>query len=441
MDNFAALKKQPHTILTIDHKLILQTKVASPNQDKKALSNIITIFFKFAYYHGLSPFMIKDDSSKPVHVTWWFPKMVWIMNLVPCMLFRTAESRLILDFATDWNPAEYFRVFHALLKVVFHMTLWYYLWYKSEAYLTIVRFIHNSKNLPVPKAKILVKLLPLLLGVLFTVIAVILGTNSVTTLFNCSDSIGSDEYFGKVFRMWAERGKYALFLINKSPACEHINVNTSLSLNDIAIGIFSGVGILFRQVSGFCEELLLPSGICVFWLCSKEFSTRLTIASSSNQDVTSNLWEPIMAWYSSLKELSVLIKNAYADLLLYRLILLIFDVPITFGIVDNIADQIRFLIMFLASAGSFIVAADAHKQIQTFESWVSKMVALDVPWLSSQRLAMLLHELQTNSVGISLNVGFTITYSLVANASGVLITYFIICVQYRNSPNNKLLSE
>lgn len=196
------------------------------------------------------------------------------------------------------------------------------------------------------------------------VIGVVLGTEKVGTSLDYF--FQSD--FGEIFHYFVNWGKFTLFLSDKWKLCPEAGDNNSLTVTDFVIGSLTAWGTFARKLSGFYEEMLLYTGICIFWLCAREFAQRLSHISVKGSHSVENrkiVWSTVVNWYSALRELSFLIREAYGSILFHRMLLMIFDLPITFGYMDGLISQLRFAIMFAFDSIKFIFAADACKQVDT----------------------------------------------------------------------------
>lgn len=63
-------------------------------------------------------------------------------------------------------------------------------------------------------------------------------------------------------------------------------------------------------------------------------------------------------------------------------------------------------------------------QIKRLELWIAQAVDHGSSGISFERLTVLLSELQFNTVGVTVSVGFTITYTFVANVRVLQLNIF-----------------
>lgn len=277
-----------------------------------------------------------------------------------------AESRDILyDFESDssWNPAAYFRIFHAIAKILFHGTLWFYFAFRSDRYLKIVNYLITCENLPVPKTGVKFwKVFGPCVCILFVGLGTFLGSTHVGRFVDCGRVNGTPwNNISIIFGYCLKWGRFVLFLDNDRVHCDigNVQVNSAFHFYNILISIFTLITTFFRHLSGFYEELHLFLGVIVFWICAREFAKRLENLMPSDSN-----WDISLTWYSSMKELSLLVKMAYGNILVYRLALMVFDVPISFNFRSNETTLCRFFVFLLINALSYILAADSSKQVK-----------------------------------------------------------------------------
>ncbi|CAL8126878.1 unnamed protein product [Orchesella dallaii] len=95
-------------------------------------------------------------------------------------------------------------------------------------------------------------------------------------------------------------------------------------------------------------------------------------------------------------------------------------------------DQISVILYFISAATFYAFGADVSDQVKTVENWISKATLENdrLNCIPTEQTQVILHEIQERRIGIHCGK-ITLTYSMVANIMGVVMTYFIICVQFR----------
>ncbi|CAL8126862.1 unnamed protein product [Orchesella dallaii] len=249
-------------------------------------------------------------------------------------------------------------------------------------------------------------------------------------------------------RCLALEGRYNFFTGPESNCNETMLYSLeNISTGDHIMAGFTAFGQLFKFITSFYWELLILFGVLSLWLPAAAFAEGFKDENDDDDEdedernseekilEAAAQWPCIEEQYLCLKNLSDLINNAFGAMVFSYTFSSIFYYSINldaFLLTSDILKRIRLVVLYLGAVILYILAADVCRQVGYLETWLSEYAddesKSNVPF---HRLTVILNELSTNTIGISGWNVFTVTYSVVANMTSVLITYFIICVQFR----------
>ncbi|CAL8089282.1 unnamed protein product [Orchesella dallaii] len=396
--------------------------------------SIIITFFKFAYKLCFSPFQIIQTSDDHFITKQWLPQqLICIAGMVSSVFFRTIEVRAEFQKGdTSWSPVLYFKLFHRLLNLVFNITIWITVWRKRQMFLDMVEFIQiKIKCASFDKLqRRIAKVMALLCA--FTTSAVIISFIFGTDIFPASQ--WNPTFLYKCF---AQHIKSLSFCIERRDCNETIisEIN-DLSTIETIMTITYTFSHFFRKVMGLCEELLILIGPLTLWVVVKDFIKNV-LRDKNYDDVICNeeSWSYVSAKYNDLKTFTDLVNRTFGPLLLSYTLVALFYFSIyldEFVTADDILVKIKFLIYYVLIISTFTISAEIVREIGKLGPWISNNLNKSLADMSQKELTVVLYELSSNRIGMSACGLFTVTYSVVAQMTGVVVTYFIITVQYRN---------
>lgn len=142
----------------------------------KSHSDIPVIFFKLSYYSALCPFKftknedgiyfverqifqkVKSKTTKTFQanckVFGISVQLLCLFVAVSSLFHRFTETRMIWPRGQELNPLVYFTLFFNIANMSMNIMVWYRLWFNSDKFLNLVRFLHSKESVPDTKLRV-----------------------------------------------------------------------------------------------------------------------------------------------------------------------------------------------------------------------------------------------------------------------------------------------
>ncbi|CAL8126874.1 unnamed protein product [Orchesella dallaii] len=212
-------------------------------------------------------------------------------------------------------------------------------------------------------------------------------------------------------------------------------IKGNLSLKN-GVGILMGILKGFRWIHGYYGELFLQVGIISLWLHAHEFQRRILNPTAHVSSTTT--FKRFHENLHAIKLFSESINNIFSLPFLWYTMSSIVGISLN---LDGILTTEKWIhLIWKISFGSlgisnFIIAADISHKVNSLDDWLLKISPDVLILIPQNNLSLVMHELSNSKIGMKIGNIFTLTYSILANVSGALVTYFIICIQYRSPPH------
>ncbi|CAL8072516.1 unnamed protein product [Orchesella dallaii] len=398
--------------------------------NRRELTNIICIYFDFAYYVALCPFKLVKNDKNSYFISVWKPQKVicGIFSLL-CVLRMITEIRtdtLRQEASTyDLNPVLYFRMILRMFGLVYKFTIMKRFWVDSKEYLDVVNHIHRGNWSPHHNVKILDEVL--IKGVL------LYGTTICLTDLLCG------KYFIIHTKDWTptwwwrelvSMGRYTFF-VGSRPEPNKAPLLSEISAVDVIYAVFTALGLLGRYINGIFSDLCILSYVVTLWIVANTFAKEIkatecneVVLIEENEAVlrhyskSTNIleWPEIYNRYKSIRKLAAMINQAFGSLVTAFMAeaIIFYSISLDATLTTNdFFKKANMLHFYCTTFGILFISADICNQMVAIKSWLAndenrKKVPYD-------EMQIVLYDLLTNEVGIRGSNVFTITYSLVAN--------------------------
>lgn len=207
----------------------------------------------------------------------------------------------------------------------------------------------------------------------------------------------------------------------------------SLSILDYTVAIFFALIKIFRQVHGYYGELFMICSILTLWMRSYVFYKAVKIC---NEKLLArkpiDKFKDLYREYAALKQFSSLVNQVVSFMMmLYIIISILYFSSNLDGLIisSNFIYKIRALSFHIHSFIIYFIAADIPYRVKAFTEWISDLSLEQLNLFPSPGVAVVLHDVSEQRVGITGNNLVTITYTFLANVLKNL-TYCFLIISY-----------
>ncbi|CAL8126872.1 unnamed protein product [Orchesella dallaii] len=406
------------------------------NQQADSLP-VLSTFFKFSYFVGFCPFKLGNFKQGCFYIHEnKYQRALCILLAVTSNLIRLSEERKYFSEVqkTSSNPVFFFRLQWGLFNIIFNVFVTLSLFRNAENVINLFDTYNKSSSLPKPapsrvettrRLSIALCTSYLCLGLLIFMFDTAIPRSRIQQ--NNNGFVDNLIYeFGHMF--FLERyftTDNGVFLLIKG----------NLSLKN-GVGILMGILKGFRWIHGYYGELFLQVGIISLWLHAHEFQRRILNPTAHVSSTTT--FKRFHENLHAIKLFSESINNIFSLPFLWYTMSSIVGISLN---LDGILTTEKWIhLIWKISFGSlgisnFIIAADISHKVNSLDDWLLKISPDVLILIPQNNLSLVMHELSNSKIGMKIGNIFTLTYSILANVSGALVTYFIICIQYRSPPH------
>ncbi|CAL8110852.1 unnamed protein product [Orchesella dallaii] len=209
---------------------------------RNRLSNLIKIYFDFAYYSCCSPFHFVSDNNDWFVIKTWKPQqfICGILHFLGIFRFFT-ELRSLVPGTFSQNPVQYFEVLGNGFKIIFKMITIKRLWWNQKEFLSVVNYIEFEKSLPNCDLKLQNKYVVSLICGLYSLMSMVILSGKFIL---AEPSTWSKTWWN---RSLVKDGNYAFLLINRteymSPSVPEPN---DISPLDYLLAFLLAMGLMER---------------------------------------------------------------------------------------------------------------------------------------------------------------------------------------------------
>ncbi|CAL8086588.1 unnamed protein product [Orchesella dallaii] len=442
---------------TNDNSISVQDSHRSSCEDgeKNTHSNFLYVYFFFSYYLCLTPFRLKKTispgkSDRPYfEIHEFLPQKIicGFANLLAMVRYSVELRRYIQDVRRD-NPVSFFKLFEGCSGLVFKTIILRCFWTKQKRFLRVVRFLDNEYIVPYNNLKM--ESIPTI-ACLCTFYLIIGFVRMITGSGFLLPSSLTLSWWGR--RLVAE-ARYSFFLSNESHL-DQAPSSDEISTLDGFLAVITGFTFQCRFIAGYFVDVGILLCVLTLWAPVSGFTgnikkqisrkeeeigddgeynnsestvKRLHVHQNDDEDD-----EIVLKQYKALKQLTQLISEANGANILPFISEAVFGYAIYFEevlITKDFSHRLIFLCFYFCAVSILVFSADVCRKMQCMKSWLWYQDRFSN--FPSQKLLIVLHDLSTNAVGITASGIFTVDFYLVGSMISVLITLFIIRLQYQS---------
>ncbi|CAL8122929.1 unnamed protein product [Orchesella dallaii] len=245
-----------------------------------------------------------------------------------------------------------------------------------------------------------------------------------------------------LFRSYLSRAKFTFFVHTNSTLINHPPNSLALSTTDILLGCLEIMLKFIQDVTLSNMNVLLFNVLPIsLWVAANNFEK---LISSLNLNVGENyhsirhrsiLETQDLIWnkYHELKYLSAAFNSTISPVFLLAMLDIIpwLAIDLDYGLrANDWFDKVLKIFTMANAAIALVLAAEITRKIQNFKAWLMDWNNSEKLWVDRDKLNNLIRELQSAPIGIGLPGLCQIDYTLLGQVIVVVITFFIISLQY-----------
>ncbi|CAG7818194.1 unnamed protein product [Allacma fusca] len=382
--------------------------------------NLLKNYLNFGYFLCLFPLKITDDLKikSATRILKLLTAIVHIQTLFHIFLYAFIKPLVLTSSGASSPGREKLVTFLLTALLVRIGTFLRMAWFQQTLFQKVVRQVHKIECMLQPR-----KGLPSKMMILLTsgVVIVILVTTALLDILCMMVEIQNGE---NIYEVFVNRVT-SLYLFRNSTNLDE----ESLSMK-ITISFEFTFELMSLLLSCFADNFMVCFALSFYWL-TNEFTKSLTFdLGLKSTDQVINTAEAFLDLSDLCEELLGPIVTCYSIILLPLHAVNIKE-ALTEGDVWRVLPVLFYTLVWLTFV---IVSAQANFKFKAVIPYLRKSskipnsFSIDKESELDSRLSFLMYEIAENNLGIR-GIGFTITYGMIGNLAGLLITCVIIIIQ------------